>query len=112
MTTPITVARVGPPSNVAIDILRTRIRGQVIAPKDTGYEEARRVHNGMIDRHPYLIVRCRDVADVVAALEFGRQAGVTIAVRSGGHSAPGYGTVDDGIVIDLSPMKEIGRAHV
>lgn len=87
--------------------LRTTLRGQVIGPGDAEYDAARRVHNGMIDRYPRLIARCRDVADVMTAVGFGRANGLTVAVRSGGHSAPGLGTVDDGLVIDLSPMKGI-----
>ena len=91
----------------AVEAFRATLRGELIGPGDIGYDAARRVHNGMIDRHPRLIARCRDVADVIAAVGFGRDHDLMIAVRSGGHSAPGYGTVDDGLVIDLSPMKGI-----
>ncbi len=87
--------------------LRKTFRGRVISPGDPDYDAARRVHNGMIDRYPRVIVQCRDVADVLTAVAFGRANGLTIAVRSGGHSAAGMGTVDDGLVIDLSPMKGI-----
>ena len=79
----------------------------MISPGDPAYDAARRVHNGMIDRYPRVIAQCRDVADVMTAVEFGRNNALTIAVRSGGHSASGMGTVDDGLVIDLSPMKGI-----
>src|ERR1700690_1376485 len=91
----------------AVQAFRTRLRGQLISPGDPEYDAARRVHNGMIDRYPRLITRCRDVADVMAAIDFGRENGMTVAVRSGGHNAAGFGTVDDGLVIDLSPMKGI-----
>ena len=79
-------------------------RGEVIGPRDPGYDAARRTHNGMIDKHPAIVARCVDVADVQSALHHGREQGIPIAVRGGGHSGPGFGTVDDGIVIDLSPM--------
>lgn len=95
------------PNDEVIATFRATLRGELIGPDDVAYDAARRVHNGMIDRYPRLIARCRDVADVIAAVEFGRDHNLTIAVRSGGHSAPGYGTVDDGLVIDLSPMKGI-----
>jgi FAD/FMN-containing dehydrogenase len=95
------------PDEEVIAAFRATLRGELIGPEDVAFDAARRVHNGMIDRYPRLIARCRDVADVIAAVEFGRDHDLTIAVRSGGHSAPGYGTVDDGLVIDLSPMKGI-----
>jgi hypothetical protein len=74
---------------------------------DVGYDEARTVWNGMFDRLPAVIARCAGVDDVVAAVNFAREHGLLIAVRGGGHSAVGYGTCDDGLVIDLSPMKGI-----
>lgn len=91
----------------AVQAFRTILRGQLIRPGDAEYDAARRVHNGMIDKYPRLIARCLDVADVMAAIDFGREHGLTVAVRSGGHNAAGHGTVDDGLVIDLSPMKGI-----
>lgn len=90
-----------------IQDLRMRLRGRLVTPDDPDYDAARMVHNGMIDRHPRLIAQCRDVADVIAAVNFGREAGLTVAVRGGGHNAGGLGTVDDGLVIDLSPMHGI-----
>ncbi|MDQ2984486.1 MAG: FAD-binding oxidoreductase [Actinomycetota bacterium] len=88
-----------------LEELQTAIRGDVIAPDGSGYEEARKVYNAMIDKRPALVVRCLDVADVQTALAFGRANGLDIAVRGAGHSAAGLGTVDDGLVIDLSPMR-------
>jgi FAD/FMN-containing dehydrogenase len=84
--------------------LAERIRGDVIDRDHPDYERARKVDNGNIDRHPEVIARCADAGDVMAALELGREAGIDIAVRGGGHSVPGFGTVDDGLVIDLSPI--------
>jgi hypothetical protein len=87
--------------------LARRFRGELVEPGDGSYEEHRRVWNGSIDRHPALIARCAEVADVVAAVRLGRRTGLPVAVRSGGHSFPGLSVVDDGLVIDLSLMKEI-----
>jgi FAD/FMN-containing dehydrogenase len=91
----------------ALEGLKATLRGEFIGVGDPGYDDARRVQNGMIDRHPALIVRAADVADVISAVSFGRDHGLDIAVRSGGHSAPGFGTVDDGLVIDLSRMRGV-----
>ncbi|HET6966471.1 MAG TPA: FAD-binding oxidoreductase [Acidimicrobiales bacterium] len=88
----------------ALPELSDRIAGGVVRPGDPGYDDARQVHNAMIDRRPALIARCASVADVQAALEAGRRSGLPIAVRGGGHNGPGFGTVEGGIVIDLSPM--------
>jgi FAD/FMN-containing dehydrogenase len=84
--------------------LEGRVRGDLVHRKHPEYEQARRVDNGSIDRHPRLIVRCVDAGDVIAALDVAREGGLDIAVRGGGHSVPGFGTVDDGLVIDLSPI--------
>jgi FAD/FMN-containing dehydrogenase len=81
--------------------------GELIAPGDAGYDEARKVWNGAIDRRPALIARCREAADVAAALRLGRERGLPIAVRAGGHGVGGTAVCDDGLVIDLSPMKGI-----
>ena len=91
----------------ALQEFRTQLRGELIGRGDPDYDAARRVHNGMIDRHPLLIARCRDVADVIAAVNFGRAQGLAIAIRSGGHNAAGLGVCDDGLVIDLGPMRGI-----
>jgi FAD/FMN-containing dehydrogenase len=81
--------------------------GEIVRPGDPGYDEARAVWNSMIDRRPALIVRPTSTADVVAALRFGRDQELVIAVRCGGHSIPGFSTCDDGIVIDLSRMRGV-----
>jgi FAD/FMN-containing dehydrogenase len=81
---------------------KASLAGDLVQPGDEGYDEARKVYNGMIDRRPRLIVRCADVADVIAAVNFGRQNNILLAIRSGGHSAAGLGVCDDGLVIDLS----------
>jgi FAD/FMN-containing dehydrogenase len=91
----------------AVPGLRRVLAGEVIGPADDGYDEHRRVWNGSIDRHPALIARCRGVDDVRAALRFGRDHRLPIAVRSGGHSFPGLSTVDDGLMIDLRQMAGI-----
>jgi FAD/FMN-containing dehydrogenase len=87
--------------------LRQEFRGGLITPNDSSYDEARKLYNGMIDKHPRLIARCADVADVIAAVNFGRDNGLLIAIRGGGHNGPGLGSVNDGLVIDLSAMKGV-----
>ena len=83
------------------------LRGQVIEPQDQGYDEARALYNGMIDKRPRVIARCADVADVISAVNFGRDNNLLIAIRGGGHNGPGLGSCDDGLVIDLSAMKGV-----
>jgi FAD/FMN-containing dehydrogenase len=90
-----------------IDALRSTIRGELILKGSAGYEAARKVWNGNIDRHPALIVRCTGAADVQCAVHFARTHEILVSLRGGGHSAPGYGTNDEGMVIDMSPMKGI-----
>jgi FAD/FMN-containing dehydrogenase len=85
--------------------LAPSLRGELIGRESAGYDDARKVHNAMIDKRPFAIARCRDQADVVAAVQFARRHGLDIAVRGGGHGGAGYGTADDGLVIDLSPMR-------
>jgi FAD/FMN-containing dehydrogenase len=91
----------------AIEQLHNTIGGEVITPADPAYEEARRVWNGMVDRHPAVVVRCASTDDVVAAVNFGRDNDLIVSVRGGSHSTPGYSTCDDGIVIDLGPIKQV-----
>jgi FAD/FMN-containing dehydrogenase len=83
------------------------LRGGMLCPGDAGYEEARKVWNGMIDKRPALIARCTGVADVIHCVNFARRHSLLVAVRCGGHNAAGHGTCDGGIVIDLSPMRGI-----
>jgi len=87
--------------------LKASLRGELIEPGDPRYDAARKVHNGMIDRRPRLIARCNDTADVIAAVRFGRESGLRVSIRGGGHNAGGLGVVDDGLVIDLSPMRNV-----
>lgn len=81
--------------------------GQLLAPADAGYEKARKVHNGLVDKRPALIARCRGVADVVDAVALATKLGLEVAVRGGGHNVAGRATIDGGIMIDLSPMKGV-----
>ncbi|HZP56167.1 MAG TPA: FAD-dependent oxidoreductase, partial [Dehalococcoidia bacterium] len=87
--------------------IRSTIRGAVITEGDPGYDEARKVYNGMHDQRPARVVRPVDRDDVVAALRLAREAGGDVSVRGGGHSAPGFGTNDGGTVIDLSLLKDV-----
>jgi FAD/FMN-containing dehydrogenase len=90
-----------------LDELRTRVHGQTITPDTDAYDAARRVYNGMIDKHPRAIVRCADAADVMASVEFARGNALPLSVRGGSHSVPGFGTNDDGVVVDLAPMNGV-----
>ncbi len=74
---------------------------------DEGYNEARAVHNGMFDKHPLAVLRAEQVADVIAGVNFARDHGLDLSIRGGGHSAPGFGTNDGGLVIDMSPMHTV-----
>lgn len=91
----------------AVAQLQKSFRGELVRPVDAGYDEHRRVWNGSIDRRPGLIARCVDVPDVQAAVRFGRDQGLVVAVRGGGHSFPGLSVCDDGLLVDLGPMKQI-----
>jgi UDP-N-acetylenolpyruvoylglucosamine reductase len=81
------------------------LRGTIVGPNDKGYDDARKVHNGMINKKPLMIVYCRDVADVIRSVNFARNNNLLLAVRGGGHSVSGLGVCDDGVVIDLSGIK-------
>ena len=94
-------------AGTTIEQLREQVRGQVIAPQDEGYEDARKVYNAMIDRRPAVVIRPASADDVIAAVNFAREGGLDLAVRGGGHSVPGFGTCDDGVVIDLSGMRAV-----
>ncbi len=87
--------------------LRESLRGEVILRDDAGYDEARKVYNGMIEKRPLLIARCADVADVITAVKYARDNNLLIAVRGGGHNGAGLGICDNGLVIDLSMMKGV-----
>ncbi len=84
-----------------------QLRGDLIEPTDEQYEKERKVYNGMIDRKPRLIAKCADVADVMTAVHFGRKHDLRVSIRGGGHNAGGLGVCDDGLVIDLSPIKYV-----
>jgi FAD/FMN-containing dehydrogenase len=89
------------------DELRTTFGGRLLVAADAGYDEARQLHNGMIDKRPALIARCRSTADVVDMVALARSAGAEIAVRGGGHGVAGRAVTDGGLMIDLAPMKGI-----
>ncbi len=91
----------------AVSQATTTFGGQLLTPADAGYDEARRVHNGLVDKRPALIARCHGTADVVDAIGLARKLGLKVAVRGGGHNVAGRATIDDGLMIDLAPMKGI-----
>jgi FAD/FMN-containing dehydrogenase len=90
-----------------IAALTRAVRGRVITPSDSDYDGARVVYNRMHDRKPRGVIQCMDAADVMAAIAAGRDGGLDLAIRGHGHSVPGFGSVNDGLVIDLSPMKNV-----
>lgn len=92
-------------NQAVISNFKSSLRGQLINRGDAGYDTARKVYNGMIDRRPLMIARCADVADVMTAVRFGRENRLPVAIRGGGHNAAGLGVCDDGLVIDLSPIR-------
>jgi FAD/FMN-containing dehydrogenase len=94
-------------SDTTVAAFKSALRGEVIVPGDARYDEARKVYNGMIDRRPRLIAKCTDVADVIAAVNFGRDNSLPVSIRCGGHNAAGLGVCDDGVVVDLSPMRYV-----
>src|SRR4030088_3833663 len=83
------------------------MRGPIIRPMDADYDAVRSLYNGMIDKSPVMIARCTDVADVVTAVNFARESDLRVAIRGGGHNGPGLGSVDDGLMIDMSMMKGV-----
>jgi FAD/FMN-containing dehydrogenase len=91
----------------SVSDLAGRFTGRLLQPADAGYDEARRVHNGLIDKRPALIAQPRTAADIAAAIQFARETGLTIAVKGGGHNVAGRATIDGGLQIDLSLMKAV-----
>ena len=90
-----------------IEEFSTSIRGEITTPQDSNYDDARKVYNGMINKHPGMLVKCVDVADVINCVNFGRDNNLLVAVRGGGHNGGGLGICDEGLVIDLSGIKFI-----
>ena len=96
-----------PTTAVDVQPLQDQVRGQVVTARDADYDDARSVHNGMFDKRPLAVVRAEQVADVIAAVNFARDNGLDLSIRCGGHSAPGFGTNDGGLVIDMRPMRTV-----
>jgi FAD/FMN-containing dehydrogenase len=92
---------------MSMDSLQEEVRGEVLVDGDVGYEEARLVYNGMIDKRPAVVIGAVDEADVIAGVRYAAENGFDLSIRGGGHSVPGFGTNDDGVVIDLGRMKGI-----
>jgi FAD/FMN-containing dehydrogenase len=92
---------------IEFEQLQSRVRGPIVRPADPAYESTRKVYNGMIDKRPAVIVRCADVADVIAAVDYARTNNLLTAIRGGGHNGGGLGTCDNGLVIDLSLMRGV-----
>ena len=93
--------------DAAVAGLAAQVSGSVLGPQDAGYDAARAVHNGLVDRRPALIVRCRTTHDVVAALEFARRTAHEVSIRGGGHNVAGRAVTEGGVMIDLAEMKRI-----
>src|SRR5437899_8632515 len=91
----------------AIQAFRASLHGPLLGPSDAGYDEARKVWNGMIDRRPALIARCAGVADVITAVNFARTHEVLVSLRGGGHNAPGNAVCQGGLMIDLAGMRSV-----
>jgi FAD/FMN-containing dehydrogenase len=89
------------------DILRERVRGQVVGEADATYDETRRVWNGIIDRRPALVVHCTGNADVIAGIAFARENGLPVSVRGGGHNVAGTAVCEGGVVLDLGAMRNV-----
>jgi len=90
-----------------VEQLKESLRGALLRPGETGYDEARTIHNGMIDRHPAMIVRCAGVADVISSVNFARDKSLLLSVKGGGHGVAGHAICDGGIIIDLSLMNDV-----
>jgi FAD/FMN-containing dehydrogenase len=94
-------------SDQATSTFEKSLRGRLVRPTDADYDAVRALYNGMIDKRPRLIARCVDAADVITAVNFARNEGLLLAIRGGGHSGPGLGSCNDGLMIDLSTMKSV-----
>src|SRR5688500_15761112 len=95
------------PTTISISKLRSDFKDRVIAPGDPDYDKARTVFYGGVDRHPAVIIKVADANDVVRVVNLGRESGLELAVRSGGHSTAGHSVTEGGIVLDLSNMKDL-----
>src|SRR5262245_30479156 len=91
----------------AVQQLQTQVQGEVLRPGDEGYDTARKVWNGMIDKRPALIVRCTNLADIIAAVTFAREHNLLVSVRGGGHNIAGKAVCNGGLMIDLSRMRRV-----
>jgi len=94
-------------AKLTVHQLRDQVRGAAVLPGDENYDEARKVYNAMIDRRPEVVVRAANVGDVVATVRYAADNNLDLAIRGGGHSVPGFGTCDNGVVIDLSGMRAV-----
>jgi FAD/FMN-containing dehydrogenase len=94
-------------SGLNVAPLLEQVRGRVVTASDDDYDQARAVHNGMFDKRPLAVLQAQQVADVIAGVNFARDNGLDLSIRDGGHSAPGFGSTDGGLVIDLSPMRTV-----
>ena len=103
-----TAAPAAPIAATSFEALRPRFRGALLRPGEEGYDQARRIWNGAIDRHPALIARCAGADDVVEAVRFAREHDLLVSVRGGGHAVAGHAVCDGGLMIDLSLMKAVG----
>jgi FAD/FMN-containing dehydrogenase len=92
---------------MSVESLREQVRGQIFTDGDDGYDEARSVYNGMIDKRPAVVIEAVDEADVIAGVRYASEGGFDLSIRGGGHSVPGFGTNDDGVVIDMQRMRGI-----
>jgi len=95
-------------AEAALEALRASMRGRLLQASDTGYDEARKLWNSMIDRRPALIARCAGTADVLSAVKFAKAHELLVSVRGGGHNPAGYALCEGGLMIDLSPCEACG----
>lgn len=101
------VTRIESPGRRETPYSRDGFKGPILAEDDEGYEEVRRVHNGLVDKRPAIIARCTTTEDVTAAVAFGRESGLEISVRGGGHNVAGIAVTDGGLMVDLSLMRQV-----